>query len=156
MSGVVGAAQQDVRWSVPQRHHLVGVRLCWDRLRSSQTWNKHTHVSLKPHHHCLYTDSDYICILTAKINVSILRKDHDSHGLKRHFKYFLGVALQTEWLCCPEFTEEVILSLVVEVRRVSVILPNCTEQIHVSGSSSKSRRKKESVVLCVVNRLKQF
>lgn len=88
---MVGTTASPPRWSTS----LLGSTLLEPNLKQTRT-HTHTHVSLKPHHHCLYTDSDYICILTAKINVFILRKDHDSHCLKRHFKYFLGVALQID------------------------------------------------------------
>lgn len=82
--------------SVTTSLEYVFVGIDFARAKPETNTRTHTHVSLKPHHHCLYTDSDYICILTAKINVFILRKDHDSHCLKRHFKYFLGVALQID------------------------------------------------------------
>lgn len=40
MGGVVSAAQQDVRRSVPQRHHLVGIGLGGDGLGPGQTWRR--------------------------------------------------------------------------------------------------------------------
>lgn len=38
LSGIVGAAQQDVRGAVPKRHHLIGVGLRGNRFCSCQTW----------------------------------------------------------------------------------------------------------------------
>lgn len=40
LCGVLRGAQQNVRRPVPERHHLVGVRLSGDWLGPGQTWNK--------------------------------------------------------------------------------------------------------------------